>query len=485
MSFGDLGEAFAWIESFTNLERSPSLFNPRSYQLDRMRALCAASGDPQRAVPTVHLAGTKGKGSTAVLIAEGLRHAGRRTGLYTSPHVTSYRERIRVLSGGRLGAGTRAGVETGAATEAPEGPSEALLLSQAEDLRGLVESLPGKLLEEYGPPSTFELLTLLAFRTFRASDCDIVVVETGIGGRLDATNLILPELTLITPIELEHTEVLGDTLEAIAWEKAGIIKPGVPVICAPQKPEAETVLRSAARERGCPIAFLDEELSELDVRCTPEGTRVRLRLRDGAGQELRLAMLGAHQGENAAIAFLALRRLGVPAAAATAGFAAAALPARMEVLRRRPPVVLDGAHTPRSVARVLESFATLFPGRGILLFAAAADKRIGEMAAILAPAFRAVVITTTGSQRESRPEEAHRQFAAVNPATVLVPDPAAALERALAIADPGLPVLITGSFYLAGEVRRAWARRGAVAGRPRAAARRQGATMPDRGEAKR
>jgi len=468
MSFGDLGEAFAWIESFTNLERSPALFNPRSYQLDRMRALCAASGDPQRAVPTVHLAGTKGKGSTAVLIAEGLRHAGRRTGLYTSPHVSSYRERIRVLSGG----GSRAGADEA------EGPSEGLLLSQAEELRGLVEGLPGKLLEEYGPPSTFELLTLLAFRTFRASDCDIAVVETGIGGRLDATNLVLPELTLITPIELEHTEVLGDTLEAIAWEKAGIIKPGVPVICAPQKSEAETVLRSAARERGCPIAFLDEELSELDVQCTPEGTRVRLRLRDGAGQELRLAMLGAHQGENAAIAFLALRRLGVPAAAATAGFAAAVLPARMELLRRRPPVVLDGAHTPRSVARVLESFVTLFPGRGILLFAAAADKRIAEMAAILAPAFRAVVITTTGSQRESRPEEAYRQFAAVNPATVLAPDPAAALERALAMADPGLPVLITGSFYLAGEVRRAWARRGAAAGRPRAAA-------PDRGEAKR
>jgi dihydrofolate synthase/folylpolyglutamate synthase len=268
---------------------------------------------------------------------------------------------------------------------------------------------------------------------------------------------------VITPIELEHTEVLGNTLEAIAREKAGILKPGVPVICAPQTAEAEDVLRATAAQRGCPITFLDEELERLEVRCTPEGTGVRLRLRDGTEQALRLAMLGAHQGENAALAFLALRRLGLAPEAIAAGCAAALLPARMELLRRDPPVVLDGAHTPRSVARVLESFGTLFPAKGVLLFAAAADKRIGEMAAILAPAFQAIVTTSTGGLRESRPQEVHDLFARVNPATELVVEPGAALERALDKAAGRLPLLITGSFYLAGEVRRAWGIRGAAA----------------------
>jgi len=464
VAFGSLEEAFAWIESFTNLERSASLFNPRTYQLERMRFLAAACGNPQTAFPTVHLAGTKGKGSTATLLAESLRRAGRRTGLYTSPHVDSYRERIRILAAEGPG---------------PPQPQGELLLAQAEQLRRLVEALPQQALEQHGPPSTFELLTLLAFCTFRAASCDIAVIETGIGGRLDATNLVLPELAVITPIELEHTDVLGDTLEAIAREKAGIIKPGVPVISAAQVPEAEAVLRAAARERGCSIVFLgigpreagerpesgmgrdSAEPQVLEVVSTPEGTRVHLRLEDGGVRELRTALLGAHQGENAALAFVALRRLGVPEGAITAGLAAASLPARMELLRRSPPVVLDGAHTPRSVARLLSSFRELFGEAGVLLFAAAAGKRIDEMAAILAPAFRGIVITGTGSFRESRPEQVHRAFAARNPAAELVADPADGLERALSLCGPESPLLITGSFYLAGEVRRAWRARSA------------------------
>ena len=447
MGFQNLAAAFAWIESFTNLERSVSLFSPRTYQLDRMRALCAASGDPQRASRTVHLAGTKGKGSTAIMIAESLRHAGLRTGLYTSPHVSSYEERIRVLPA--------------APSTEPEGPPKEVLLAQAGELQRLVEALPEEIRARYGPPSTFELLTLLAFCSFRAVHCDIVVVETGIGGRLDATNLLLPELAVITPIELEHTEVLGDTVAAIAREKAGIFKPGVPAICAAQPPEAESALRAAARERGCPISFVNEELAGIQAESAPDGTRVRITLRDGTRQELGLAMLGTHQAENAALAFLALRRLEVPAQAIAAGCAAALLPARMELLRHSPPVMLDGAHTPLSVARVLESFRALFPAAGVLLFAAAADKRIAEMASILAPAFRAVVITTTGSQRESRPHEVHGLFSGLNPDTEMVPDPAAALRRALERAAPDRPLLITGSFYLAGEIRRAWTLRAA------------------------
>jgi dihydrofolate synthase/folylpolyglutamate synthase len=447
VSLASLREAFSWIESFTNLERSSALYSARTYQLDRMRFLVAECGNPQDSFRSVHLAGSKGKGSTAVLMAESLRREGLRTGLYTSPHVVSYLERIRVLP-------ARPGSE-------PEGPGDELLLAQARRLRALVDALEGKGEEVHGPPSTFELLTLLAFCAFQEARCEVVVVETGIGGRLDATNVVVPELSVITPIELEHTDVLGDTLRAIAAEKAGIIKPGVPVISAAQASEAEKVLRAVARERGSPITFVGEELTLGAVSSSPSGTRLRLVSRQGEERELRLALLGTHQAENGALAYLGLRRLGISPAAIEAGFAVAVLPARMELLRAEPPVVLDGAHTPRSVGRVLESFLALFgpQGEAVLLFAAAAGKRVAEMAAILAPAFSVIVVTGTGSLRESAPAEVHRAFGALNPGAELVPDPGQALERALGHAGGRLPLLITGSFYLAGEVRQAWERR--------------------------
>jgi dihydrofolate synthase/folylpolyglutamate synthase len=454
VAFSTLGEAFSWIESFTNLERSSSLFSTRTYQLDRMRFLAGEFGNPQRCFRSVHLAGTKGKGSTAVLMAESLRGDGLRTGLYTSPHVMSYAERIRVLA-------PRPGTE-------PDGPAEELLLGQARRLHERIQGLAARLQAVHGPPSTFELLTLLAFCTFREAGCDVVVVETGIGGRLDATNLVVPELSVITPIELEHTDVLGDTLQAIAGEKAGIIKPGVPVVSAAQAPEVEEVLRSVARERGSAISFVGEELSVGAASVDFAGTTVSLVPRGGEERELRLALLGRHQAENAALAYLALRRLGVAEAAIRSGFASAVLPARMELLQLDPPVVVDGAHTPRSVGRVLESFRALCgpPGEAVLLFGAAAGKRVADMAAVLAPAFGVVVVSGTGSFRESAPVEVHRAFAALNRGAELVPDPAQALERALEHTAGRRPLLVTGSFYLAGEVRRAW-ERGGRTGKPR------------------
>ena len=227
-------DAFAWIESFTNLERGAVPFDSATYHLERMRRLLAMFDNPEQGCPLIHVAGTKGKGSTSALLASALRASGRRTGLYTSPHVSSPFERI-VLAG-----------------EADQ-PQAVVRIARA--MRDAVEAVP-----EEGPggfpPTTFELYTLLAFLYFREAGCDIAVIETGIGGRLDATNVITPEASVITPLDLEHTDVLGATIGQIAAEKAGIIKPGVPAFIGLQPPLAGEVFREAARERGSPITFL-------------------------------------------------------------------------------------------------------------------------------------------------------------------------------------------------------------------------------------
>ena len=442
-----LDALFAWIESFTNLERSGSVFSARSYQLERMHLLADRLGRPQAAFRSAHIAGSKGKGSTAALLAWSWQASGLRTGLYTSPHVETYLERFAVLEGGR------------------SDPRPRLLASLGARLRRHIEALPQKTLAEYGQPTTFELLTLLAFELFRASDCGAAVLETGIGGRLDATNVTLPEVCLLTPIEKEHTDVLGDTLQAIAREKGGIIKPGVPVYSSAQEPEVREVLRAIAAERGSPIVFADEELESLETSWSTDGTAVRLRFRGEPERRYRLALIGDFQAENAALVALAAgRTLGLGEEALSRGFAAARLPARLELLRTSPAVVLDGAHTPRSVERVLAVFRALFGEEGVLLFGAARGKKIDEMAALLAPAFRRIVITKPGTFKESDPERTHSSFASFQPSARLETDTGAALQLALELTEARRPLLVLGSFYLAGEVRRRMTGPGGQAG---------------------
>ena len=448
MPIGSTGELFSWIESFTNLERSGALFSARAYQLERMNRLLERFGRPQDAFRSAHIAGSKGKGSTAALLAWSLQASGPRTGLYTSPHVDSYLERFAVLEADRL-------------DHAP-----GRLLALGRDLHERIEGLPEEFLGRHGRPTTFELLTLLAFCLFRDLKCPWAVLETGIGGRLDATNTVSPEVCLITPIELEHTDVLGDTLQAIAREKAGIIKPGVPVYSAPQEVEVREVLRATARERGSPIVFLDEELEKLDSRYTLEGTEVALRFRGQPERRYTLSLIGDFQAENAALVDLAARRtLGLSEEALRRGLRAVVLPGRLELLSREPAVVLDGAHTPRSVARVLAVFGTLFGSDGVLLFGAAKGKKTAEMAALLAPAFERIVVTAPGTFKESEPAEVHRQFSAFRPSSLLEPRTAEALALALRLTEGRRPLLVLGSFYLAGEVRRALLARGQRTGR--------------------
>jgi dihydrofolate synthase/folylpolyglutamate synthase len=433
MTIRRVEDVFSYLESFTNLEKSPALFSQRSYRLDRMRGLLRAFADPHLAFRVIHVAGTKGKGSTATLAAAVLAAAGERTGLYTSPHVESYWERISV-----------AGLE----------PDDKLLIALTRRLQRLLPSLAGDPSFSDGPPNTFELLTLLAFAYFREKRCRTAVIETGLGGRLDATNAVRPDFCLITPVELEHTDILGETLEEIAAEKGGIIKPGVPVFSAAQDPRVAAVLRRLAAERSSPIVFLPEACTRLRSRFSLSGTELRLALPGEPERRFRLGLLGDFQAENAALVYLALRRCRELSEDAFAeGFRSARLPGRMEILSTSPYILLDGAHTPRSVQRLLDAFRALFPRRGLLLFGAVAGKRSREMAAILAPAFSRVIITTPGSFKPSDPKDLYALFKALNPDTLLIENTAAAFARAKAEAETRGPLLVTGSFYLAGEIR--------------------------------
>jgi len=426
---------FAWLDSFTNLEKGTLPFNKRNYRLGRMRRLLGLFDDPDSGLRIIHVAGTKGKGSTSALLASILDAAGHRTGLYTSPHVTSPFERISIAG-------------------EPSRPE--LLVRLGNEVKDKVASVSSDGMPGQFAPTTFELYTLLAFLYFREAGCEEAVVEVGIGGRLDATNIVMSESSVITPLDLEHMEVLGDTIEQIAFEKAGIIKPGAPAFVGFQPPSAKQVLRDTAHSRGSTITFLDEELETLGTTLDVTGTSFRLHLRGDSPVEFRLSLLGEFQAENAALACLTLRRTRpeIPLECYRDGLLAASLPGRMEVVGSKPPIILDGAHTPLAISRLVDSFCRIFPGDAVLLFGSVAGKRPREMASILAHRFPRIIISTPGTFKESNPEQVFEIFRALNPGTTLEKEPEAALRAARREAGDARPILVTGSFYMVAEIRR-------------------------------
>lgn len=434
-----LEEAFAWAEGLANLEKTPDP-SRRAYRLDRMQALLEHFGQPQLRYQTLHVAGSKGKGSTSQFLARSLqRNTGLKVGLYTSPHLVSYRERV-MIDGDWAG-------------------QDELWLEALTDLRGFAEGpeAAGRLEAWGGPPTTFEVLTAAAFLMFARAGCQVAVIEVGLGGRLDATNVLQPHACLITPIELEHTEILGTTLTAIAGEKAGILHSRVPVFFAPQKPEAEAALAAAAERTGAPAVWLARRLERLKTAVDSTGTRVLGRWQNGPDFDFTLQALGVVQAENALLAALVLEQtFQIPPPATFAAVADWTIPGRLEFWSRQPLVVLDGAHTAVSAARLAETWQALAGSGGILLFGAFPAKDIGSMAAALGPLFSTVVVTRPGTFRPSDPLAAAALFRAHCPSEpVIEPDTAKAFASALDLArQSGRPLLVTGSFYLVGEVKK-------------------------------
>jgi len=397
--------------------------------LERSRTLLAALGEPQLRFPSVLVAGTNGKGSTSALTAAMAAAAGYRTGLYTSPHLESVEERLRI----------------GDETIAP-GRFAGLLA----DLVALAERETGS------PPTYFEAVTLAAFRWFAEERVDLAVVEVGLGGRLDATNLAEPILSLLTAIGFDHREYLGDTLAAIAREKAGILRAGKPALAWIDEPEAAASVRAAAAEIGADLHFASEEVRIEEIQ--PEdwtGQRVRLAT-PARRHDLRLALLGDHQAHNLGLAVraaetlaeLGFARIDPPAIAA--GAAECRWPGRLEPLLlpdgRR--VLLDAAHNAAGAA-VLAAFLDRI-GPVDLLFGVLADKDYRDMLAVLSPRARHIVLTAPPNPRAKDPAEL-APLLGDRWDVIVEPDPARALERALALG--GEILVVCGSIYLVGEIR--------------------------------
>ncbi|MBI4278058.1 MAG: bifunctional folylpolyglutamate synthase/dihydrofolate synthase [Armatimonadetes bacterium] len=312
---------------------------------------------------------------------------------------------------------------------------------------------------DVGPPTYFEISVALAFMHFARADVDVALLEVGIGGRLDATNVAEPLISVITPISFDHTDVLGTTLSAIAGEKAGIIRPGGVVVLAPQPDEAREVIAARCRELGARLIEVARDVRWERQQGGPGGQRFRVMGRRGAYDGLRLPLVGAHQVVNAATAVAAAEALGevglpVAADAVARGLAAVRWPGRVEVLRRRPTVVLDVAHNPAAIAALRDALVECFPGRRILLlFGMLSTKDYRGAAAIIAPIADAIVVTT--------PDHPHALPAAILadaargmcPRVEVVESRLAALDRILRLARPEDVICVTGSFYLVGELR--------------------------------
>ena len=405
-----------------------------------IRAVTAALGHPERRFPSVIVAGTNGKGSTVAILDSVLRALGFRVGRFTSPHLESVRERIRI--------GDR-----------ELDPDE--FAAQVETVAQAASGLPPD-----HQPSFFETITAAAFVAFARRRVGAAVFEVGMGGRWDATTATDAPLGLVTRIALDHQRYLGRTVEEIAAEKGAVARPGGELLAGLQTPSAARVLRESARARGA--AFHDLAIqTEADFRCGREGSRGRLTTPEGVYEDLWLPLPGRHQLENLALAvrgaerFAARRGLPPPdPARVREGVAAVSWPGRLEWRRAvpgRPPVLLDAAHNPSGAARLGEYLGNLPPNpRRVLVFGVMRDKRSAEMLGSLVPYFERVVFTQARSRR-ARPADELLAIAADlpranRPRTEAVPEAAEALERGFRLAGPAGEVVVAGSIYLLGDV---------------------------------
>ena len=396
--------------------------------LARTRALLAALGDPHKQLRFVHVAGTNGKGSTAAMLDSCLRCAGYKVGLFTSPYIIRFNERIQV-NGAPI----------------PDG-----------DLVRLVEQVRPAAAAMADVPTEFELITALGMLYFAQQRCDIVVLEVGLGGALDSTNVIdPPECAVITALGMDHVKELGPTLADIAAAKAGIVKPGSPVVSYGGAPEADRVIAAAAAAKNAPLTVAD--FSKLTLRAA--GLDGQTFDYDGLAG-LTLPLLAGYQPRNAAVAIEALRALRgrgwqVPDSAIRQGLAQVRWPGRFELLRREPPFLLDGSHNAHGMRATVESLRARFPGeKFVFLVSIMADKDAGEMLRLLLPLAKAFVTVTAPSPRAIPAAELAARIEALGGRAEPADTIPAAVARTDALAAGG-PAAALGTLYFSGEVREA------------------------------
>jgi dihydrofolate synthase / folylpolyglutamate synthase len=444
----DYQAALDYLLGFTDW-RKPVVHRPEAvHNLPRMRCLLDLLGWPDRRFASVVVAGTKGKGSTAAILAACLRAAGYRTGLYSQPHLHDYRERARVD-----------GVPI----------SREALVAIVERLREVVPRLEERC-PEFGPPSTYDVGTALAIEHFAREGVDRAVLEVGLGGRFDAVNALTPRVSAITSISIDHTAVLGDTIEQIATEKAGIIKPGVPVVAQRQAPEAWAVLVRTAEERGAPLHRADEVVRVTPAATQPDPTTgrqaVSVEIAAGfprAGSPARsfaaeLPLLGHFQQANAATALAAALLLDDAGrfddATLARGLGRARWPGRLEVVRRRPLTIVDGAHNADSAAQLRRALAELFPGRPLtLVLGTSLDKDIPGIVRELVPAATRLILTVSSHPRSASLDRLRAEAARYDVPAEAAPTVGEALDQATAGAGPDALICATGSLFLVADAR--------------------------------
>lgn len=408
-----------------------------NFDLGRMRQLMAALGSPQDAYPTIHVAGTKGKGSVSALCASALTASGRKTGLYTSPHLVDFCERIQVDG---------------------QPISHAELADLTEEIKPAVAAIPML--------TTFEITTALGFLYFARKKVDTAVIEVGLGGRLDATNVITPRVAVITSLSYDHTAVLGDTLAKIAGEKAGIIKPGVPVVSSPQKQEALEVLERVSAEKNAPLAVVGRDVAFERGEHSLDGQTFRVQLSVNSEQYpvFRIPLLGDYQVTNAVTAYAALKQSGFDLSDAeiAKGFAEVRWPCRFEVASRdKPTLIFDSAHNEDSFEKLSATLTEYFPGRKvILIFGVSEDKHIFAMLNAMKGIISRLLVTRADHPRALEPEKIIETAKQVPVACESAAPVETALTRALELAaETGDVIVSAGSMFVTAEVVNGWRQR--------------------------
>jgi dihydrofolate synthase/folylpolyglutamate synthase len=436
---------------------APTQAAAAKFNLENIAVLDQRLGRPSRAYPSAHIAGTNGKGSTAAFLESILRHAGLKTGLNTSPHLEKINERIRI-NGQEISDDAFADVFT--------------------KLHNSIEKLlaAGKLRAH---PTYFECVTAMAFEYFAQQHVDFAIFEVGLGGRLDATNILTPAITVITRVDFDHENFLGHSLREIAGEKAGILKPGVPVIVAEQLPEAREVILARAQELKSPVietslAYKIEESTTQPAPSQPnESTgRVHAKIIDAAldwSLEIAPSLAGNFQLRNAINALAAARLLSqrgvrIPDESIAAGIAATTWPGRLEKLQSDPDVYLDGAHNPSAAHELATFLAQNFATRKIwLIYGALRDKSVDEVAGWLFPLAAEVIITEPRTPRSISAQQLEEIASYHAGHFTTIPDAERALDHVLANAQPADAIFVTGSLYLVGQLRAYWKNRAHLA----------------------
>jgi dihydrofolate synthase/folylpolyglutamate synthase len=403
-------QALDYLYSFVDysLKKAAELAKA-DFNLDRMRDLMALLGNPEQKYPIIHVAGTKGKGSTSALMASALTAAGYKIGLYTSPHLQDYCERIQVDG---------------------ESVSHVQLVELVEQVKPAVAKI-SKL-------TTFEITTAIGFLYFAQQKVDAAVIEVGLGGRLDATNIVTPRVSVITSLSYDHMAVLGDTLTLIAGEKAGIIKEGVPLVSSPQKDEALAVLEKVAAERHAPLTLVGRDVT------------FKMGKRSLDGQSLKISDQKS-----------VILRMDISEDAIGRGFAGVQWPCRFEIIRGEPPVVLDSAHNLDSFEKLVQTLEDTYPGRpAILIFGASEDKDVTGMLATLKGRLHLVLATKAVHPRALEPEKIVEMANKLGIRAEAAAPVDAALARALVLAAAGGEIVLSaGSMFVTAEVKTAWEKR--------------------------